>query len=128
MSYNILIVDDSEIVRAVIAKTLDIGGVPVGELYQAGNGKEALELLHEKWIDLVFTDINMPVMNGLEMLDAMLGDESLKHTPVVVISTEGSKTRIEDLIERGVRAYIRKPFTPEMLKEIVDKELGGQND
>jgi len=128
MSFNILVVDDSETVRAVIAKTLRLAGVPVNELYQAGNGQEALAVLSEQWVDLVFSDINMPVMTGIEMIEKMQQDENLKSVPVVVVSTEGSKTRIENLIEQGVRAYIRKPFTPEILKEIVDNVLGEQNE
>ncbi len=124
MAYNILIVDDSETVRAVIAKTLQIGGVPLNELHQAGNGEEALAVLGAHRIDLVFTGINMPVMTGIEMVGRMQGDARLREVPVVVISTEGSKTRIEDLMEQGVRAYVRKPFTPEGLKEVVDNLLG----
>ena len=121
MAYNILIVDDSATVRAVIAKTLEIAGIPVNELYQAANGQEALDLLAEKWVDLVFADINMPVMNGIEMVERMSADGLLKTVPVIIVSTEGSSTRIEQLLGKGVSAYIRKPFTPEMLREAVDK-------
>ncbi len=128
MAYNILIVDDSETVRAVIAKTLAIAGVQVGELHQAANGQEALAVLKAQWVDLVFTDINMPVMTGVEMINLMQQEDLLKSVPVVVVSTEGSKTRMEDLIQKGVRAYIRKPFTPEVLRDVVDKVLGGQNE
>ncbi len=125
MAYNILIVDDSETVRAVIVKTLGLTGLDLGEIHQAANGEEALAMLREQWIDLVFSDINMPVMTGIEMIEKMRTDDMLKNTPVVVISTEGSKTRIEELINQGVRAYLRKPFTPEDLKEAIDSILGG---
>lgn len=128
MSYNILIVDDSQTVRAVISKTLSIAGVPINELHEAANGEEGLAVLKEKWVDLVFTDINMPVMNGVEMIERMQKEDMLQSIPVVVVSTEGSKTRIEDLIQKGVRAYIRKPFTPEILRDIVDEVLGGQHE
>jgi two-component system, chemotaxis family, chemotaxis protein CheY len=128
MSYNILVVDDSQTVRAVISKTLSIAGVPINELHEAANGEEGLAVLKEKWVDLVFTDINMPVMNGVEMIERMQQEDMLQSIPVVVVSTEGSKTRIEDLIQKGVRAYIRKPFTPEILRDIVDKLLGGQHE
>ena len=120
MSYNILIVDDSAIVRAVIKKTLTIADVDVGELFNAANGKEALEIIGDNWIDLVFADINMPVMGGIEMLEKMCEDGLLKTIPVVIISTEGSATRIEQLKIKGVSAYIRKPFTPEQLRAAVD--------
>lgn len=128
MAYNILIVDDSETVRAVISKTLSMTGLPVGELYQAGNGAEALTVLKEHWIDLVFTDINMPVMTGVELVARMQEEDLLKTVPVVVVSTEGSKTRMEDLIQQGVRAYIRKPFVPETLRDVVDSILGEQHE
>ncbi len=128
MAFNILIVDDSDTVRAIIAKTLRLADVPINELREAANGQEALAILKEQWMDLVFSDINMPVMTGVEMIEQMHQDETLRSIPVVVVSTEGSKTRIEDLIQKGVRAYIRKPFTPEILKDIVEKVLGDNHD
>lgn len=127
MSYNILVVDDSRTTRVVIAKTLKLAGVPVNELYQAENGAEALELLDKNWIDLVLADINMPVMDGAEMIDRMSKDGLMKTIPVVVVSTEGSKTRIEEMRAKGVRAYVRKPFTPEVVKKVVGDILGDQN-
>lgn len=128
MSLNILVVDDSAVVRAVISKTFKLAGVPVGELYQAANGKEALEILNDKWVDLVFSDINMPVMGGVEMIEKMSDDGLLKTIPVVVVSTEGSTTRIEQLKSRGISAYVRKPFTPELVRKVVDDIIGGQDE
>lgn len=128
MAYNILIVDDSETVRAVISRTLEMAGVPINKLYEATNGKEALQVMRDNWIDLVFSDINMPVMTGVEMIEQMQQDDLLESLPVVVVSTEGSKTRIDNLMKKGVRAYIRKPFTPEKVKEIIDELLGGAQD
>jgi two-component system chemotaxis response regulator CheY len=125
MPYNILIVDDSETVRAVIARTLEMAGVAVSTLHQASNGEEALEIMKNNWIDLVFSDINMPGMGGVEMIEQMRASDLLSTVPVVVVSTEGSKTRIDDLLSKGVRAYIRKPFTPEKVKAVVDELLGG---
>ena len=124
MSLNILIVDDSDIVRAVIVKTLKIAGVDYSELYQATNGREALDILADKWIDLVLADINMPVMGGIEMLEKMSDDGLLQTIPVVIVSTEGSATRIEQLKQKGVCAYLRKPFTPEMIKGVVNDIIG----
>ena len=125
MALNILVVDDSAIVRAVISKTFKLVGIPVGELYQAANGKEALEILNENWVDLVFSDINMPVMGGVEMIEKMSDDGLLKTIPVVVVSSEGSTTRIEQLKSKGISAYIRKPFTPELVRKVVDDIIGG---
>ncbi len=124
MAYNILIVDDSRTTRRVIARTLELAGVPVGDLYQAANGREALEVLHEHWVDVVFSDLNMPEMNGLEMIERMAADEALAAVPVVVISTEGSSERIEKLKRQGIRAYIRKPFQPEQIRDVLRDVLG----
>jgi two-component system chemotaxis response regulator CheY len=124
MSFNILIVDDSRTIRSVIRKTLLIAGVPTGELYEASNGLEGLQVMKDNWIDLCFADINMPVMNGIEMIEQMLADQMLEKLPVVIVSTEGSKTRIEELFRKGVRAYLRKPITPEIIRNVVKEVLG----
>jgi two-component system chemotaxis response regulator CheY len=128
MSYNILIVDDSKTIRSVIKKTLDIADVPVGDLYEAENGKEALEVMNSNWIDLIFADINMPVMTGIEMIKKMSEDNILDKTPVIIVSTEGSKTRIDDLLKLGVRAYLKKPINPEELRNIVNEVMGDYNE
>lgn len=123
MSLNVLVVDDSGTSRAVIVKSLGLSGVEVNELHQATNGKEAIEIMHEKWIDLVFADINMPVMNGVEMIGRMSQEEVLSEIPVIVVSTEGSSTRIDQLKEKGISAFIRKPFTPEQIRSVVHEVL-----
>jgi two-component system, chemotaxis family, chemotaxis protein CheY len=120
MSYNILVVDDSNTVRAIIAKTLQLAGVPIRELFEASNGREALEVLDDNWIDLILADINMPVMNGVELIEKLHENGMIKDIPVVIVSTEGSATRIEELKKKGVSAYIRKPFTPELIRRVVD--------
>lgn len=124
MAINVLVVDDSETVRQVIAKTLQLANLPIGQVFMAGNGKEALDVLADNWVDLVFSDINMPVMGGIELIERMRGDELLKTIPVIVVSTEGSATRIEELRAKGVSAYVRKPFTPETLRKVVEDVLG----
>lgn len=124
MALNILVVDDSVTVRAVVAKTLQISGIQPNEIHQASNGKEALEIMKEHWVDLIFSDINMPVMGGVEMIQQMQQDDMLRTIPVIVISTEGSATRIEQLKAQGVRAYIRKPFTPEQVRALVADIIG----
>ncbi len=124
MPLNILVVDDSDTVRAIIGKTLRLAEVPIGEFYEAANGKEALDLLAAHWVDLIFSDINMPVMGGVEMIEKMGEDDLLRSIPVVIVSTEGSATRIEQLKSKGVRAYIRKPFTPEIIRNVVSDIVG----
>jgi two-component system chemotaxis response regulator CheY len=128
MSYNVLVVDDSKTIRAVIIKTLKLAGIDVKEIFEAENGKEALEYLSDNWIDIVLSDLNMPVMTGVEMIDKMAEDGLLRDIPVVIISTDGSSTRIKELKEKGIREYIRKPFTPESVGEVIDRVLGVINE
>jgi len=123
MAVNVLVVDDSGVMRAMIVKTIKLSGLHLGEIHQAGNGREGLESLNKHWIDLVIADINMPVMNGEEMIDHMLKSPDLKEIPIIVISTEGSKTRIERLQNKGAR-FIHKPFTPEIIRDTVKEYLG----
>jgi two-component system chemotaxis response regulator CheY len=124
MAYNILIVDDSAIIRAAVKKTLAIAGIEIGELYEAENGKIALEKLEAGWVDLVLADINMPVMNGVELVDNMVASGLIETTPVIIISTERSETRIKELKAKGVSAYLNKPFTPENVRAVIDDVLG----
>lgn len=116
MSLNILIVDDSPIIRAVIEKNIRLAGVEVNACHHAGDGQQALEQLGEQWVDVALVDINMPVMNGVELIERMKADAVFATIPVIVISTEGSATRIEALNRMGIASYLRKPFTPEQFK------------
>ena len=128
MAYNILLVDDSKTTRAIQKKILGLAEIPLGEIFEAGNGLEALDVLSGNWIDLVLTDLNMPEMGGIELIELMKEDDSMASIPVVVISTEGSERRIEELMVKGIRSYLRKPFTPEELKGIIAGILGGDDD
>jgi len=122
MGYNVLIADDSMIIRKMIAKTLNISGLDIGEIYFAENGRQALKQLKENWVDIVFADINMPEMNGIKMIEEMCKEDLIKSTPVVIISTERNRERIETLKAMGVKAYLSKPFIPEEFSRTV-KEL-----
>lgn len=124
MAFTILIVDDSAVVRAVISKSLALSDASISEVHKASDGKRALEILKNTWIDLVVTDINMPIMDGVTMIQKMREDKILSEIPVVVVSTEGSVERQEELAEMGVRGFIRKPFTPERLSEMVQSVMG----
>jgi len=123
MAINVLIVDDSSTMRAMILKTMRISGVPLGEVHQAANGLEGLDTLTQHWIDLVIADINMPVMNGEEMIDRMHDSPHTKDIPVIVVSTEGSKARIERLQHKGAR-FIHKPFQPETIRDAIRAVIG----
>jgi two-component system chemotaxis response regulator CheY len=122
MALNILVVDDSSVMRSMIIRTLNMSGLLLGEISEAPNGAEALKILKEKWVDLVIADINMPVMNGEEMINRMLEDQDLKAIPIVVISTEASQARLERLVSEGA-SFIKKPFTPELIRDTVMRIL-----
>jgi two-component system chemotaxis response regulator CheY len=124
MAYNILIVDDSFPMRAVIKKVIKASGFDIGEFFEAGNGKEALQVLDEHWLDLVLTDYNMPDMNGLELLKIMKHTDTLADIPVVIVTTDGSARRVEEFLAQGAAAYIKKPFTPEQIKKNLNSLLG----
>jgi two-component system chemotaxis response regulator CheY len=126
MAYNVLIVDDSAIVRKVLIKTFGLSGIEVNNFIQAGNGKEGLDALKANWVDVIFLDINMPVMNGMEFMKKLREDQAYKDTPVVVVSTEGSQERIEELQKAGIKSFLRKPVTPEHLVETIQTVLGGK--
>lgn len=124
MAYNVLIVDDSFPMRAVIKKVIKASGFDIGEFFEAANGREALSVLDQQWLDLVLTDYNMPDMNGLDLLNQMKQSDVLKDIPVVIVTTEGSEKRLAEFIEQGALAYIRKPFTPEQIKAQLNQILG----
>lgn len=124
MGLNILIVDDSSLTRKAIRRIIDMLSLDVEQVLEAENGLEALEVLAKTNIDLVLADLNMPEMNGIEMIYHMRGNEATKDIPVVLVTTESSTTRIEGLLANGAKAYLHKPFTPEELKEIITQAIG----
>ena len=123
MGFNILLVDDSMVVKAVLKKILAGSSLPIDEVFDAANGVEALKSLSTNSIHLVITDINMPVMDGFELIERMHLDMMLKNTPVIVISTEGSLNRLAYLEEMGIRGYVRKPFVPDDILSVVAEVL-----
>lgn len=119
MAFNILVVDDSATMRAVLKKTVMMSGVQIGELREAGNGKEALQVLEDAWMDVVLSDINMPEMGGVEFLREVKQNEVFRNIPVIFISTESSQTRMDEVASLGAAAYVKKPFMPEKIREIL---------
>ena len=124
MAFNILLVDDSNVVKAVLFKILSQSSLPIKQIYDAANGAEALEVLDSHQMDLVVADINMPEMDGVEMIEWMRADTRFKDIPVVVISTEGSSSRIDKLKDLGIKAYIRKPFSSDEIHTTFSDILG----
>ncbi len=125
MPFNILIADDSRTMRYIVARSLGVARVPLGCLYYAGDGSEALEILNREWIDLVLLDINMPVVDGIALVEAMSADAVLESIPVVVISSDVSPVKVARLKDAGVKAFVKKPFTPETIRDTVMAILGG---
>jgi len=124
MSFNVLIVDDSGAMRAVVKKIITLSGFKMDECYEAANGREALDLLKESWVDIILSDLNMPEMSGLELLEKLKSDELLKEIPVIVITTEGSDVRRKIVSDLGAKGFIKKPFIPEEVRKILYDVLG----
>jgi len=128
MGQNVLIVDDSAVIRQMVKKTLGLAGLNVGDVYEAANGIEALATLSNHTVAVMLVDINMPTMNGIQLLTRMKTNDRLQHIPIVVVSTEGSKERIKELEQIGIFGYLRKPFQPEQLRNTLAPLLGVKGD
>jgi two-component system, chemotaxis family, chemotaxis protein CheY len=105
----------------------------LGEVFEAPNGKEGLRVLDEKWVDLALVDINMPVMNGEEMIDHIRMNQATTNLPIIVVSTESNIERVESIRQKNVE-FVHKPFTPEILRKTVlhltgmsHEQLGGED-
>jgi two-component system chemotaxis response regulator CheY len=127
MSIRALIVDDSSVMRKIVERCLRQAGMDLGQVLEASNGAEALALVTENTIDLILSDINMPVMDGLEFVKHLKEMESAKNIPIVMITTEGGEKSVLEALSFGAKGYIRKPFTPDQVKDHVIPVLGGQS-
>ena len=116
---NVLIVDDSATMRALLYRVVGLADLPIGAIYQAPNGAEALKLLEAHSIQAVFTDVNMPVMNGMELLREMAARDEWRDILRVIISTDGSRLRREEARELKVSLYVEKPFRPEVVRDVL---------
>lgn len=118
-SMKILVVDDMSSMRRIIKNTLKQLGYPNVE--EAEDGQKALEMVRKESFDLVVSDWNMPNMNGLDLLKSIRQDPKLSVLPVLMVTTEAEMDHILEAIRSGVNSYILKPFTPETMKEKIDK-------
>ena len=118
---SVLVVDDSKAMRAFIRRLFRLSGLPVGECLEAENGAEALQLLRQRRVDLILTDINMPVMNGEDFVRELRQDPALRPIPVLVVSTDATEKRINEMVSLGALGYLTKPFFPELLKAEVER-------
>jgi two-component system chemotaxis response regulator CheY len=118
---KILVTEDSSTMRALIVATLE--AMDDFEIVEAENGFEALRILPREKVDLVITDINMPDINGLELVKFFRSNPQYEKTPLLIISTEGSEKDREKGLALGADAYLIKPFQPEELQGLVNRLL-----
>jgi len=123
MPINVLIVDDSSTMRAFIRRTLASTQLSLGDIFEAGNGREGLAQMEAHWMDLVLADLNMPDMTGVEMIERMAANPMLSSLPVVVVSSEGDQAVLDSLARKGVREFIHKPFQASLLQDVVERVL-----
>jgi two-component system, chemotaxis family, chemotaxis protein CheY len=121
---TLLIVDDSATMRAMVKRAVTLSGVPLGTLLEAANGREALDLLGKHRVDAVFTDINMPVMTGVELLKQMATEPRWAHVLRVIISTDASDVRRQEVKDLNVRHYVQKPVRPEAVCDVLSQLVG----
>ena len=124
MAFDVMVVDDSPAMRRFIRRVIEVSGFTVGKYFEAGHGGEALAELDRNWVDVVLTDINMPVMDGEALVAEMRRRAHLRTVPVIVISTDATDARMDRLNELGAQAYVTKPFAPERLREELERVLG----
>jgi two-component system chemotaxis response regulator CheY len=124
VAYRIMIVDDSPAMRTFIRRVIKLSGMEMETCLEAANGADALEALRTEKVDAILTDINMPVMDGEELLRRLSHDEELRPIPVIVISTDASGCRMERMKALGARGYLAKPFRPEQLRAAIEESIG----
>ena len=117
MGKSLLIVDDSATMRKIIMRSVRMSGIQFDTTEEAGNGVEGLEKLTKAPVDVILCDVNMPEMNGDEMVKKVREMDSCKDTKIVMVSTESSQDFIDNLLACGADDYITKPFTPDKFNE-----------
>jgi two-component system chemotaxis response regulator CheY len=120
-------VDDSAVMRSMIIRILKLSGLSFSEIYEAPNGRDGLEILDQNWVDLALVDINMPVMNGEEMIDLIRENKDTSDLPIIVVSTESNVGRVESIRQKNVE-FVHKPFTPEVLRKTIIQLTGVSNE
>ncbi len=114
---DVLIVDDSAAIRKILQRVLRQTDLPLGDIKEAGDGTEAVEILKERSFGLILSDINMPQMDGLQLLAKIRDMPHLKGVPVIMITTEGGQGKVMEAVQLGAAGYVRKPFTADQIKE-----------
>ncbi len=123
MAYRLLIVDDSPVMRSFIRRVIEISGFECDKCFEAGNGEDALAVLEYERVDAILTDINMPQMNGEQLIRKLESDDGMRSIPVLVVSTDATDNRIRQMLSLGAKGYLTKPFVPETLREELERLL-----
>ena len=125
---KVLIVDDSMIVRKAIRKAVLSAGVSDDGVREAANGQEAIDALDEESADVVFLDINMPVMDGEKFMVELDAADRARDQFIIVVSTEVNATRLLRMATLGARGRLKKPFEPERLQSLILEAVRERND
>jgi two-component system chemotaxis response regulator CheY len=119
MDLNVLIVDDSSAIRKILVRVLSQTDLPIKQVHEANDGSEALKIVEANDVSLILSDINMPNVDGLELLQKLRLTPKWKDLSVVMITTEGSQAKVMEAVQLGAKGYVRKPFTADQIKEKV---------
>jgi len=117
MPVDVLIVDDSAAIRKILQRVLTQTNLPLGKVLEAVDGREALEVMKLQPVGLIFSAINMPNMDGLQLLSALKANDQWKNINVLMISSDGSQAKVMEAVQMGARGFVRKPFTAGQFKE-----------
>ncbi len=123
MDLRALVIDDSPVMRQFICRSLSLSGLAFTECAEAGNGKDALALLRARPVDLILCDVNMPQMDGEQLLEHIKQDPQLRSIPILVVSSDATATRVERMLGLGAQGYLLKPFSPELLRSELKRVL-----
>jgi two-component system chemotaxis response regulator CheY len=124
MDLNVLIVDDSAAIRKILVRVLAQTDLPIKQVHEANDGSEALKIVESNDVSLILSDINMPNIDGIELLTQLRNTPKWKQLSVIMITTEGSQAKVMEAVQLGAKGYVRKPFTAEQIKEKVSACLG----
>jgi two-component system, chemotaxis family, chemotaxis protein CheY len=125
MQFSVLIVDDCPGMQMMIRRIIGMSGLDMVECYTACDGRQALDMMRRHPVDLVISDVNMPHLDGEAMLQRMSQEDALRSIPVLMVSSDATKSRSTRLLSMGARGYIAKPFQPEELRAELERILEG---
>jgi len=123
MALDVLIVDDSSAIRKILMRVLAQTDLKLGDIFEAADGVDAIKILEANKVGLVLSDINMPNMDGLQLLTSVRARPEWNGIPIIMITTEGNQAKVMEAVQLGAQGYVRKPFTAEQIKEKISSCL-----